>query len=352
MDYLDNDTSLYLCTIKVDYNSRRISLFLLHLFMFMAGLVMNLAVVWVNWHRRHSRNTVLFCLLNVGLADTVIMLMFPMYMLEVVLDHVWLWGDFLCRFTNLVVVLSIYASCFFLAYMSVERYLAVIRGSAPKSQGSGVSERRKRNLICAGLWLLALFLSAMETAHVRIMHMEEPGCYLIPEHAFTEWFTCIILIQALVQFVGPAVIVVTFNVLAARAVRACPEVQTRNARDVWLLHVYSLVFVVCWLPYHLTMVLMMVDVLHPSIMACNTLEQLFFTYTIVRAIALLHCLANPVLYSFLSRSFRSKLVHLVMRHLPQDVAEPQVPGNGPAQAEVNGSKAVKVEDNSTSQSEG
>ncbi|KAI4878337.1 hypothetical protein NFI96_010158 [Prochilodus magdalenae] len=351
MDYHDNDTDFYLCTVKVDYNSRRIGLFLLHLFMFMAGLVMNATVVWVNWHRRHSRNTVLFCLLNMSLADTIVMLMLPIYMLEVVLDHVWLWGDFLCRFSNLVVMLSIYASCFFLAYMSVERYLAVVRGSAPRVQSTGMPERRKRNIICGGLWTLALFLASLETAHVRILHLQEPGCYLMPLHAYTEWFTTIIIIQSCIQFVGPAAIIATCNLLAARAVRACPEVQARNAGDVWLLHLYSLVFVVCWLPYHMIMILMTVDTLEPSLFDCNMLEQLFFAYTVIRATALLHCLANPVLYSFLSRSFRNKLISLVMRHLPQDVQGTGQQGTSPAQGEATG-KPSNVGENSTSQSDG
>ncbi|KAG9260403.1 G-protein coupled receptor 182-like [Astyanax mexicanus] len=356
MDYFDNDTEFFHCTVKVDYNSRRIGLFLLHLLVFMVGLVMNVTVVWVNWQRRHSRNTVLFCQLNMGLADTMIMIMLPIYMLEVVLDHVWLWGDFLCRFSNLVVVLSIYASCFFLAYMSVERYLAVVRGSAPKAQILGMTEKRKRNIICAALWLVALFLAALETAHVRILHLQDPGCYLMPTHAYTEWFTSIIIIQTFIQFIVPAAVVATANILAARAVRACPEVQARSAGDVWLLHVYSAVFVVCWLPYHLIMMLMMIDILKPSLFDCNMLEQLFFAYTVVRTTALLHCLANPLLYCFLSRSFRSKLISLVLRHLPQDVAPvpgPDQPGHAAqAEATANGKKAGNAGENSTSQSEG
>uniref|UniRef100_A0A3B1ICH7 G-protein coupled receptors family 1 profile domain-containing protein n=1 Tax=Astyanax mexicanus TaxID=7994 RepID=A0A3B1ICH7_ASTMX len=251
---------------------------------------MNVTVVWVNWQRRHSRNTVLFS--------------FAHFMLE------WCWisvgcgGTFFVAFSNLVVVLSIYASCFFLAYMSVERYLAVVRGS-----------KRKRNIICAALWLVALFLAALETAHVRILHLQDPGCYLMPTHAYTEWFTSIIIIQTFIQFIVPAAVVATANILAAR-----------SAGDVWLLHVYSAVFV------------------------------LFFAYTVVRTTALLHCLANPLLYCFLSRSFRSKLISLVLRHLPQDVAPvpgPDQPGHAAqAEATANGKKAGNAGENSKQPIEG
>ncbi|KAB5537274.1 hypothetical protein PHYPO_G00116910 [Pangasianodon hypophthalmus] len=79
---MDNETDWLPehCTVKVDLVSRRIGLFLLHLFLFIVGLIMNLMVVWVNWQRRRTRNTVIFCILNMGVADTMLMLILPISM--------------------------------------------------------------------------------------------------------------------------------------------------------------------------------------------------------------------------------------------------------------------------------
>ncbi|KAF5901082.1 G-protein coupled receptor, partial [Clarias magur] len=319
----ENETDMFThnCNAKVDLVSRRISLFLLHLFIFIVGLLMNLTAVWVNWQRRRTRNTVIFCILNMGIADTMLMLILPISMLEVALDHVWLWGDFLCRFSNLIIVGNIHASSFFLAYISVERYLSLARGSAPKR--TVTSERRKRTTICVALWVFALFLGLLETVHVRVLGLSQPGCYLVPVHDYEKWFNSLVIIQFLVQFLIPSVIIVTFNTLTARMVRSSSEVQIRNIDDVWFLHVYSSVFILCWLPFQLTMILILVDLAQPDLFACTTLERLFFSYAVVRTIALLHCLANPILYSFLSRSFRSKLINLILSHLPQDLVAKQ-----------------------------
>lgn len=354
MDSEYNETDWFLdhCTVKVDLESRRIGLFLLHLFMFIVGLIMNLIVVWVNWQRRRTRNTVIFCILNMGVADTMLMLILPISMLEVALDHVWVWGDFLCRFTNLIIVVNIHASSFFLAYISVERYLSLVCGSAPKIMA--MSEKRKRNIICASLWIFALFLGLLETVHVRVLGLDEPGCFLVPEHAYEKWFSSLVIIQFLVQYLIPAGIMVTFNTLTARALRSSPDVQISNIGDIWFLHVYSSVFIICWLPFQLTMILILVDLVQPHLFDCNTLKQLFFSYAVVRTIALLHCLANPILYSFLSRSFRSKLTNLILSHLPQDIVanqgtdQPanQVDGKG------NGGKLNNMTENNTSQSDG
>lgn len=351
---MDNETDWMPehCTIKVDLVSRRIGLFLLHLFIFIVGLIMNLTVVWVNWQRRRTRNTVIFCILNMGVADTMLMLILPISMLEVALDHVWIWGDFLCRFSNLIIVVNIHASSFFLAYISVERYQSLVRGTALKK--TAMSEKRKRNIICAALWILALFLSSLETVHVRVLGLSEPGCYLVPEHDYKRWFSSLVIIQCLAQYLIPAVIMVTFNTLTARAVRSSPEVQIRNIDDVWFLHIYSSVFIICWLPFQLTMLLILADLTQPNLFDCNMLEQLVYSYAVVRTIALLHCLANPILYSFLSRSFRSKLVNLVLSHLPQDIVANQPTDQHANRAEGigNGGKANNTAENDTSQSDG
>ncbi|XP_062843240.1 G-protein coupled receptor 182-like [Trichomycterus rosablanca] len=346
---MDNESD-WSCDVELDLASRRIGLFLLYLFMFIAGLALNLTALWVNWQRRRSRNTVIFCMLNMGVADTLLVLTLPISMLEAVLDHVWLWGDFLCRFSNLVIVTNIFASCFFVAYMSVERYFALVRGSAPR--GTGAAERRKRYAIGAALWILALFFAALETAHVRVLNMHEPGCYMLPEHAVVEWSSSLTIIQLLLQFLLPSAIIVTFNTLLSRAVRSSPEVQSRRGDGVWLLHVYSAVFLVCWFPYHTVMLLLEVyfSQSEHSVFDCNTVGQLFFSYTVVSAVALLHCLANPVLYSFLSRSFRNKLVNLVLSRLPQDaLANLHANDTG---AKEQGGKKNEAAEHSTNQSEG
>lgn len=354
MDSENNETDWFFdhCSVKVDLVSRRIGLFLLHLFIFIVGLMMNSTVVWVNWQRRRTRNTVIFCILNMAVADTMLMLILPTSMLEVALDHVWLWGDFLCRFSGLIIMVNIYASSFFLAYISVERYQSLAHGTPPKNPAT--SEKRKRTIICMALWIFALFLGLLETVHVRVSGLGEVGCYLVPEHNYERWCTALIIIKFLAQFLIPAVIMVTFNTLTTRAVRSSPEVQIRNIDDIWFLHVYSSVFIICWLPFQLTKLLVLVSLTDPELFDCNTQKQLFFSYTIVRTVALLHCLANPTLYSFLSRSFRSKLINLVLSHLPQDIVANQgieqhanqVEGTG------NGGKANNMVENSTSQSDG
>ncbi|CAB1315137.1 unnamed protein product [Coregonus sp. 'balchen'] len=76
------------------------------------------------------------------------------------------------------------------------------------------------------------------------------------------------------EFLGPAAIIMTFNMLNLRAVWASPE-----------------------------------GPLNPKVLSCQT---------VVQALSLFHCLANPILYNFLSRSFCGNLIADLARHLPSE----------------------------------
>lgn len=53
---------------------------------------------------------------------------------------------------------------------------------------------------------------------------------------------------------------------------------------------------------------------------CNLVNFLYFFYEIIDCFSMLHCVANPILYNFLSPSFRGRLLSLVVRYLPKEQA--------------------------------
>ncbi|KAM3871572.1 G-protein coupled receptor 182 [Diretmus argenteus] len=325
---------VYDCTIQLDKNYRRIALFLLYLFIFMVGLFENTLVVWVNWRRRHSANGVLFCIINVSLSDLMVIMMMPFFMMEVTMNEVWLWGRFLCKVTNLIYIVNFYSSSFFLAFMTLERYLSLTRPSSPAC--FPVAGRR-RWLLCGGLWLFSLLLALFENVHVDLLEWDEPGCYMLPEHHYLEWYTAVFFMGLIFQFLAPAATIITCNVLIIRAVRTAPDVQ--GWRDVWLVHVYSLVFLICWLPYHLVVFLMIIDDLHPFVFSCNTVELLYFSFSVVQCLSLFHCIANPILYNFLSKSFRNNLINTVLNYIPRDAGTGAQEGAGAQPNAANGGGA-------------
>ncbi|XP_026187160.1 G-protein coupled receptor 182 [Mastacembelus armatus] len=338
------------CTLQLDLGYRRIALFLLYLLIFMLGLLENALVVWVNWRRRHSANGVLFCIINMSLSDLMVIVILPFFMMEVTLDHVWLWGRFLCKITNLIFIVNFYSSTFFLAFMTLERYLSLTRPSYP---AFFPVVGRRRWMLCGGLWVFSFFLALIENIHVDVLEWDEPGCYMMPENNMVEWFVSVAFLGLIFQFLGPAVVIITCNVLIARAVKTAPDVQER--RDVWVVHVYSLVFIMCWLPYHIITILIMINDIDPFLFSCNTVEFTYFSFSVVHTLSLFHCVANPILYNFLSKSFRNNLINTVVNYIPREVTMGQAGAGNQPSAPSGGrgdpGKQRKLSNTSTSQSD-
>ncbi|TNM86562.1 hypothetical protein fugu_006792 [Takifugu bimaculatus] len=202
---------------------------------------------------------------------------------------------------------------------------------------------RRRWIFCGGLWAFSFFLALLENVHVDLLELDEPGCYLMPEKFEIQWFVSMSVLRLFFQFLLPSAVIITCNVLIARALRTAPDVQDR--RNLWLVHVYSLVFVMCWFPFHLATFLMVLDELYHFLFSCRMIQVLYFSLSVVDAISLLHCVANPILYNFLSKSFRNNLINAVVDSLPREATQPHVPNGGDL------GKQRKLSNASTSQSD-
>ncbi|KFO24552.1 G-protein coupled receptor 182 [Fukomys damarensis] len=302
------------CHVELSEDTKRVVLFVLYLAIFVLGLVENLLVICVNW--RHSGRVGLLNLyvLNMAIADLGIILSLPVWMLEVMLDYTWLWGSFSCRFTHYFYFANMYSSIFFLVCLSVDRYVTLTNAS-PYWQHN---QHRVRRAVCAGVWVLSVIIPLPEVVHIQLVNDIEPMClFMAPFETYSTWALVVTLSTTVLGFLLPFPLIVVFNVLTARRLRK--QGQAEGWRHCWLLCAYTAVFVICWVPYHVTLLLLSLQGTHISL-HCYLAYVLYFFYDIIDCFSMLHCVANPILYNFLSPSFRDRLRSTVVRYLPKDQA--------------------------------
>ncbi|ELV09250.1 G-protein coupled receptor 182 [Tupaia chinensis] len=90
-------------------------------------------------------------------------------------------------------------------------------------------------------------------------------------------------------------------------------------RHCLLVCVYVAVFLICWLPYHVILLLLTLHGTHISL-HCYLVHLLYFFYDVIDCFSMLHCVVNPLLYNFLSPGFQSRLLSAVVHYLPKDHA--------------------------------
>ncbi|KAB0378023.1 G-protein coupled receptor 182 [Muntiacus reevesi] len=299
------------CHVELNEDTKRVALFVTYLAIFVVGLVENLLVICANWRGPAGAGPLRLYVLNMAIADLGIVLSLPVWMLEVTLDYTWLWGSFSCRFAHYFYYANMYSSVFLLACLSVDRYLTLARAAAPGQR----RRQRARRAVCAAVWVLAALIPLPEVAHIRLVESFEPMClFMAPFETYSAWAVAVALSTTVLGFLLPLPLIAVFNVLAARRLRQAAQPEAR--RHCVLLGAYVAVFVVCWLPYHLTLLLLTLHGAHISL-HCHLARLLYFFYDVIDCFSMLHCVLNPILYNFLSPGFRGRLLHAVVRYLPK-----------------------------------
>lgn len=310
MYYLNSSFSL--CEVELDEGIKQIFLFILYLLTFVFGLVGNLLVVWVNWQSRKGKSSINLYIFNMAVADLGVVLSLPFWMLEALLEYTWLWGGFLCRFTHYFYFANMFSSIYFLTALSVDRYLTLTSSSVFWRQ----NQQKIRKGVCIGIWVVSAIFPIPDIIHMQLVDTSDPVCmFIAPLETYDEWALAVTLITTILGFLIPFVIILVFNLMTAYHIKKSgrPESQ-RHCR---LIYAYILTFLLSWLPYHATVIIL---TLHGSYVFfnCRLAHILYFFYEIIDCASLFHCVVNPVLYNFLSKDFRGKFINTVVKYIPRE----------------------------------
>lgn len=284
------------------------TLSVLYIFIFLIGLAANALVVWVNVRagRRERHETHLY-ILNLAIADLCVVATLPVSISSLLHQGHWPFGDGMCKLTHLIFSVNLFSSIFFLTCMSVDRYLSVARFSDTPGPGK---RRWIRQLICVGVWLLAVLAALPDTYFlqtVKSSHSESIVCKSVyPAESMREWTAGVQLSFVVLGFAVPFPIIAVFYALLARAVEHSTDQERRLGRR--LIFTYIIVFLVCWLPYHGTVLLDTLVLLNLLPLSCGLENILYVAMHLTQCLSLLHCCLNPVIYNFVNKNYRYDLM--------------------------------------------
>lgn len=309
--FLDDNGShveTLVCPTAFSQRALLYALSVLYIFIFLIGLAANALVVWVNVRagRRERHETHLY-ILNLAIADLCVVATLPVSVSSLLQHGHWPFGDAMCKITHLVFSVNLFSSIFFLTCMSVDRYLSVAHfGDAP---GQG-KRRCVRQLICVGVWLLALLAALPDTYFlqaVKSSHSEATVCRSVyPAETMREWTVGVQMSFIVLGFAVPFPVIAVFYVLLARAVQPSADQERRLGRR--LIFTYIVVFLVCWLPYHGTLLLDTLALLNVLPLSCALENVLYVAMHLTQCLSLLHCCLNPVIYNFVNKNYRYDLM--------------------------------------------
>lgn len=310
------------CTTAFNRSALLYSMCVLYIFIFIVGLAANALVLWVNVRAQRDstpRHETHMYIAHLAVADLCVCVTLPVWVSSLAQHGHWPFGEMACKLTHLLFSVNLFSSIFFLACMSVDRYLSVTQHGDGEG---GPSRKLVRRGACIGVWLLALVASLPDTYFLRTVkssHGDTMLCRPVyPEDNPREWMVGVQLSFILLGFILPFPVIAVFYALLARALTpsssaalsssssSVVEQERRVSRRVIL--AYIVVFLGCWGPYHGILLADALSQLGLVPLTCGLENVIYVALHLTQCLSLLHCCFNPILYNFINRNYRYDLM--------------------------------------------
>lgn len=122
---------------------------------FILGFPGNLFVVWSVLCRVHQRSVTCLLVLNLAVADALVLLSAPFFLRLLAGGKGWEFGAGMCKTIHYVCCINMYVSIYLICLMSLDRWLAVIRPFLSQR----LRKKRTLYIIMLGIWIVAFILA-------------------------------------------------------------------------------------------------------------------------------------------------------------------------------------------------
>uniref|UniRef100_A0A8C5RSA6 Kappa-type opioid receptor n=1 Tax=Laticauda laticaudata TaxID=8630 RepID=A0A8C5RSA6_LATLA len=239
---------------------------------------------------------------NLALADALVTTTMPFQSTEYLMNT-WPFGDVLCKIVVSIDYYNMFTSIFTLTMMSVDRYIAVCH--PVKALDFRTPLKAKIINIC--IWVLSssVGISAIVLGGTKVR--EDTGsieCSLqFPDDDYVWWDIFMKICVFVFAFIIPVLIIIvcyTLMILRLKSVRLLSgsREKDRNLRRITrLVLVVVAVFIICWTPIH---IFVLVEALGDVSHSTAAISSYYFCI----ALGYTNSSLNPILYAFLDENFK------------------------------------------------
>nr|UOF75620.1 CXCR1b [Bostrychus sinensis] len=314
LTYFIADPKTLSCGLKQLAPGVGLTICLLLIAIFLLAIPGNFLVGWVIRTSQHALTPSDVYLFHLTIADGLMALSIPFS--AVVVIKGWIFGNFMCKLLTLIFDTNFYTSILFLACISIDRYLVIVHASESfKSR-----QRMCSLLLCGGVWAFGCAL-ALPALFSDVSRLKNNSDRMICNDNFdignaSKWRIAMRGSRHIFGFLLPIGVMVTcYSITIVRLLKTRGFQKHRAMRVIIIV---VIVILLCWLPYHLSMIvdtLLRADLI-PYDCALRTSVNL--ALAVSKNLALFHSCINPVLYAFVGEKFRKKMKMLLHRRMAQE----------------------------------
>ncbi|XP_041743062.1 C3a anaphylatoxin chemotactic receptor-like [Coregonus clupeaformis] len=266
------------------------------------GIPGNAFVIWIAGVKmKRTVNTVWF--VNLAVADLLCCFSIPFRIAVIKLELNWPFGEAMCKVMPSVMYLNMFASVFTLVLISLDRFVLVI----PPVWAQNHRKITLAWLQCGLAWFLGMLLSLPDMIHNQTINIDDnlirccSSSFSFSSHMQAKIFSRLVL-----GFLVPLLVIAVCYLLIGRRVS---RGRFKSQRVLQVILSVVAAFVVCWLPYHIIVLLILYRLESFEVVAL---------YPLGRSLAYVNSCLNPILYVFIGQDFK-EIVKVSLRKVFENV---------------------------------
>uniref|UniRef100_H2ZYS7 G protein-coupled receptor 65 n=1 Tax=Latimeria chalumnae TaxID=7897 RepID=H2ZYS7_LATCH len=292
------------CTVKHDFDM--ILFPIVYITVIVISIPANIVSLYVACLQVKKKNELGIYLFNLSLADLLYVTTLPLW-IDFALKHDnWKHGKFLCHFSSFFMYTNFYASAAFMACISFDRYLAVVY----PLRFHKLRTRKTAVAVTLGVWLLEIACSILISTHKELFAYMKTDYFCYDTFPLEAWKAKMNICRVFTSFLLPLFIMLFCyqgSYKAIKANKATMDVEKGKIKK--LLLSILLTFILCFTPFHIMLLLR--SIIEKGDEACEWAQVFFKPYKITLALSSFNCIADPILYCFISETGRKDIWHTI-----------------------------------------
>ncbi|CAG5861864.1 unnamed protein product [Menidia menidia] len=277
-----------------------------YIVVFVLALSGNGIALWIFSRQRGVSSPANVFLIHLAVADLSYVIILPLRATYHFTGGHWPLGEIPCRAVGFLFYVNMYASLYFLACVAADRYLAVVHAV----RSLKVRHSRYAHIISFSLWaLVTVSMAPLLVTHQTAQVDNTTVCLQL----YREKASRNALISLAIAFTPPFLATLSCYLLIInslhRGSRLEPALKLRALRTIG---VVMLIYVVCFLPYHMSRVTFILGYSHPDV-SCQTRRALSMANRITSSLTCLNGAMDPLVYLFGAEKFRGTLRRLLCK---------------------------------------
>lgn len=289
-----------------------------YIFVVIVSVPANIGSLCVSFLQAKKENELGIYLFSLSLSDLLYALTLPLWIDYTWNQDNWTFSPALCKGSAFFMYMNFYSSTAFLTCIAIDRYLAVVY----PLRFSFLRSRRFAFMVSLFIWVLESFFNAIilwedETA-VEYCDTKKSNftlCY--DKYPLEKWQIKFNFFRTCVGYLIPLVVIMVCNRNVYQAVKQNQATEnSEKKRIIKLLVSITLTFILCFTPFHVMLLIRSIlerDVnLDEHIFDHNKSgKQTYKIYRITVALTSLNCVADPMLYCFVTETGRSDMWNIL-----------------------------------------